>query len=210
VRVIELQTKLLQPVHHLGFDRSEAGRLHLLRFQDHHPHSDRPQRHAEAFLPVPDLRRSDHLYREDDGLRQLFLRDTFRYAERCRVHFERGNRELFDKESPSSHEGPVTPRGRLTDPNGAAAPMMAGSLAFSPDAGQQFLYVGDYDNGHVHIVNRRTLEVIGWVGRMGANPGEFRGLHMLATDSRGVPVDRRNPASSDRSRVQRLVFKDVS
>lgn len=54
-------------------------------------------------------------YREDEGLRQLFVRDTFRYAERCRVHFERGNWELFDKESPPSHGGPVTPRSRLIE-----------------------------------------------------------------------------------------------
>lgn len=54
-------------------------------------------------------------YREDESLRQLFVRRTFQYAERCRVHFERGNWVLFDKESPSHHEGPVTPTSRLID-----------------------------------------------------------------------------------------------
>jgi predicted RNA-binding Zn-ribbon protein involved in translation (DUF1610 family) len=53
--------------------------------------------------------------REDEGLRQLFVRKTFQYAERCRVHFERGSWDLFDKESPSHHEGPVTPKSRLID-----------------------------------------------------------------------------------------------
>ena len=53
--------------------------------------------------------------REDEGLRQLFVRKTFQYAERCRVHFERGNWDLFDKESPSHHEEPVTPKSRLID-----------------------------------------------------------------------------------------------
>ena len=53
--------------------------------------------------------------REDEGLRQLFVRQTFQYAERCRVHFERGNWDLFDKESPSQHKRPVTPRSRLID-----------------------------------------------------------------------------------------------
>ena len=52
---------------------------------------------------------------EDEGLRQLFVQKTFPYAERCRVHFERGNWDLFDKESPSHHEGPVTPKSRLID-----------------------------------------------------------------------------------------------
>jgi predicted RNA-binding Zn-ribbon protein involved in translation (DUF1610 family) len=54
-------------------------------------------------------------FREDESLRQLFVRKTFQYAERCRVHFERGNWDLFDKESPSHHEGPVTPKSRLID-----------------------------------------------------------------------------------------------
>src|SRR5271155_3439414 len=53
--------------------------------------------------------------RDDEGLRQLFVHKTFQYAERCRVHFERGNWDLFDKESPSQHGGPVTVRSRLID-----------------------------------------------------------------------------------------------
>lgn len=53
--------------------------------------------------------------REDEGLRQLFVHKTFQYAERCRVHFERGNWELFDKESPAQHGGPLNPRNRLVD-----------------------------------------------------------------------------------------------
>ena len=98
----------------------------------------------------------------------------------------------------------------FVNPSGAAGPMTAGSLAFSPDAGQQFLYVGDYDNGHVHIVNRTTLEVIGSIGRMGAKPGEFRGLHMLATDSRGNLWTAETQPRPTGSRVQRFVFKGVS
>lgn len=54
-------------------------------------------------------------YRAEESLRQLFARKMFQYAERCRVHFERGNWDLFDKESPSHHKGPVTPKSRLID-----------------------------------------------------------------------------------------------
>lgn len=53
------------------------------------------------------------LYRKDETLRQLFVRREFEYAERCRAHFERGNWELFDKESPSHRSGAVTVRSRL-------------------------------------------------------------------------------------------------
>ena len=98
----------------------------------------------------------------------------------------------------------------FVNPNGTAGPMTAGSLAFSPDAGQQFLYVGDYDNGHVHIVRRATLEVIGSIGRLGPKPGDFRGLHMLATDSRGNLWSAETQPRPTGSRVQRFVFKGVS
>jgi hypothetical protein len=40
----------------------------------------------------------------------------FQYAERRRVHFERGNSELFKKESSPLHDGPVTPKSRLAPP----------------------------------------------------------------------------------------------
>jgi hypothetical protein len=94
---------------------SEEGAVKVLTFSDEIP------------LPVdmPDLisphiatwfRYEDHdTYRHDESLRQLFVRQTFEYAERCRVHFERGNWDLFDKESPSQHGGPVTIRSRLID-----------------------------------------------------------------------------------------------
>jgi hypothetical protein len=54
-------------------------------------------------------------YRKDEGLRQLFVARIFPYLERCRVHFERGNWVLFDKESPSRTGDPQTPRDRLVN-----------------------------------------------------------------------------------------------
>jgi DNA-binding beta-propeller fold protein YncE len=99
----------------------------------------------------------------------------------------------------------------FVNPNGAEGPFTAGGLAFSPpDAGQQFLYVADYDNGHVHIVNRKTLEVIGSIGRLGPKPGDFRGLHTLATDSKGNLWTAETQPRPTGSRVQRFVFKGVS
>jgi DNA-binding beta-propeller fold protein YncE len=84
------------------------------------------------------------------------------------------------------------------------------ALAFSPDAAKQFLYVGDYDNGHIHIVNRKTLQVIGSIGSLGPSPGDFRGLHMLATDSKGNLWTAETQPRPTGSRVQRFVFKGVS
>jgi sugar lactone lactonase YvrE len=96
------------------------------------------------------------------------------------------------------------------NPTGAEGPFTAGGLAFSPDPGQQFLYVADYDNGHVHIVNRKTLDVIGSIGRLGPKPGDFRGLHTLATDSKGNLWTAETQPRPTGSRVQRFVFKGVS
>ena len=55
------------------------------------------------------------VYQKDESLRQFFIQKSFPYLERCRVHFERDNWKLFDKESPSVHGGPVNPRSRLID-----------------------------------------------------------------------------------------------
>ena len=98
----------------------------------------------------------------------------------------------------------------FVNPNGALGSFTAGSLAFSPDAGQRFLYVGDYDNGHVHIVDRKALQVVGALGRLGPNPGDFRGLHMLATDSKGNLWTAETQPRPTGSRIQRFAFKGVS
>ncbi len=64
-------------------------------------------------------------------------------------------------------------------------PRTGGGLAFSRDAAQRFMYVSDFDNGQVVIVERRTLETVGRFGNRGARPGDFQSLHNLATDSKG-------------------------
>src|SRR5262249_46781389 len=58
-------------------------------------------------------------------------------------------------------------------------------LAFSPDPQQEFLYVGDYGNSHIAVVRRKTLEVLYQFGTLGTQPGQFRGPHHIATDSKG-------------------------
>lgn len=59
------------------------------------------------------------------------------------------------------------------------------SIAFSPDASQQFLYVADAGNGRVHIFDRRTLQPAGGFGRIGHYAGQFVFLHNVAVDSSG-------------------------
>jgi DNA-binding beta-propeller fold protein YncE len=59
------------------------------------------------------------------------------------------------------------------------------SVAFSPDAQQQYMYLADAGNGRVHIYDRRTLEEIGAFGRIGHYAGEFVFLHNVSVDSHG-------------------------
>jgi DNA-binding beta-propeller fold protein YncE len=59
-------------------------------------------------------------------------------------------------------------------------------IAFSPDKPQQFLYVPDGSNKKVQILNRETLEVVGFFGGHGGHgTGQFFHIHSIATDSKG-------------------------
>ena len=82
--------------------------------------------------------------------------------------------------------------------------MTACGLDFSPDPQQEFIYVGDYGNGHVHIVRRDTLEVVGSFGDYGPDRGDFRGLHTLAVDSQGNIWTAETQPRPVGSRVQRF------
>ena len=81
-----------------------------------------------------------------------------------------------------------------------------GGLAFSPDPQQQFIYSADQGNGHVHIVNRQTLEEVGYFGEEGKAPGDFHAVHHLATDSKGNIYTVEVQGGS---RVQRFMFKGI-
>ena len=59
------------------------------------------------------------------------------------------------------------------------------SVAFSPDAAQQYLYLADAGNGKVHIYDRKSLEEVGSFGRIGHYAGEFVFLHNVSVDSKG-------------------------
>jgi DNA-binding beta-propeller fold protein YncE len=59
------------------------------------------------------------------------------------------------------------------------------SVAFSPDAEQQHLFVADAGNGKIHIFDRQTLEPVSAFGRIGRYAGPFIFLHNVAVDSRG-------------------------
>jgi hypothetical protein len=80
-----------------------------------------------------------------------------------------------------------------------------GSLAFSADKGQTFLYVTGGDDV-LRILNRETLQQVGRVGRLGHYPGQFYHLHVMAVDSKGNIYTGENTGK----RVQKFLFKGLS
>lgn len=76
---------------------------------------------------------------------------------------------------PPSHPAPNT--GKEGSPGG---------VGFSVDPQQRFLYISDLSNNTVWFLNRDDGKVVGRLGSMGQNGGQFFGLHMIAVDSKGV------------------------
>lgn len=83
----------------------------------------------------------------------------------------------------------------------------AAGIAFSADPQQQFLYVADYGNSRAVVLNRKTLEVLYQFGSKGAEPGDFRSPHHLATDSKG---NLYTAEVSPGNRAQKFRFKGTS
>ncbi len=61
-----------------------------------------------------------------------------------------------------------------------------GGVMFSPDKQQRLLYISDLTNNHIWFLNREDGKVVGQLGSMGENGGQFFGLHMIAVDSKGI------------------------
>ncbi|MEQ1947015.1 MAG: hypothetical protein ABL995_07490 [Bryobacteraceae bacterium] len=61
-----------------------------------------------------------------------------------------------------------------------------GGVMFSPDKEQKLLYISDLTNNHVYFLNRADGKLLGQMGTMGENGGQFFGLHMIAVDSKGI------------------------
>jgi DNA-binding beta-propeller fold protein YncE len=58
-------------------------------------------------------------------------------------------------------------------------------IAFSKDPEQTYLFLADGGNERVRIIERKTLTILTSFGDGGRQPGQFFGVHSIATDSRG-------------------------
>jgi len=83
-----------------------------------------------------------------------------------------------------TREGTFLEQVRVTNEGSDVVPVPAG-FAFSPDPGQQLLYVVDSGAMRVVIFDRETMTQIGAIGSRGTAPGEFDIVHHIAVDSNG-------------------------
>ncbi len=82
----------------------------------------------------------------------------------------------------------------------------AWDIAFSKDPKQTYIYLADGENDRVHILLRDTLEVLTTFGEGGRQPGEFYGVHSIATDSKGNIYTTETYRGQ---RVQKFVYKGL-
>ena len=79
-------------------------------------------------------------------------------------------------------------------------------IAFSRDPAQRFLYLADGKNEKIYVMDRQSLEVLTSFGDGGRQPGQFFGVHSIATDSKGNIY---TTESYQGKRLQKFVFKGL-
>jgi sugar lactone lactonase YvrE len=80
-------------------------------------------------------------------------------------------------------------------------------IAFSKDPKQEYLYVADGKNERIYIIKRDTLELLTSFGDGGRQPGQFFGVHSIATDSKGNIY---TTETYEGKRLQKFVYKGVA
>jgi len=79
-------------------------------------------------------------------------------------------------------------------------------IAFSPDEEQRFIYLADGKNMRVYIIERATMEVLTSFGDGGRQPGQFFGVHSIATDSKGNVY---TTETYEGKRLQKFVYRGM-
>ena len=83
----------------------------------------------------------------------------------------------------------------------------AWDVTFSRDPQQKYLYLADGENDKVHVIQRDSLELLTSFGEGGRQPGEFYGVHSIATDSKGNIYTTETYRGQ---RVQKFTYKGLA
>jgi hypothetical protein len=76
-------------------------------------------------------------------------------------------------------------------------------IAFSRDPQQTYIYLADGKNEKIYIIDRQSLQILTSFGDGGRQPGEFFGVHSIATDSKGNIY---TTETYEGKRVQKFVY----
>jgi len=79
-------------------------------------------------------------------------------------------------------------------------------IAFSKDPQQTYIYLADGKNEKVYIIERKSLEILTSFGDGGRQPGQFFGVHSIATDSKGNIY---TTETFEGKRLQKFVYKGL-
>jgi DNA-binding beta-propeller fold protein YncE len=79
-------------------------------------------------------------------------------------------------------------------------------IAFSKDPEQRYIYLTDGKNEKVHIIERKTMTLLTAFGDGGRQPGQFFGVHSIATDSKGNIY---TTETYEGKRIQKFVYKGI-
>jgi len=79
-------------------------------------------------------------------------------------------------------------------------------ITFSRDPQQKFILLADGQNERVRIIVRDTLEEIASFGDGGRQPGQFYGVHSIASDSKG---NLYTTETYEGKRLQKFVYKGI-
>jgi hypothetical protein len=82
----------------------------------------------------------------------------------------------------------------------------AWDIVFTKDPDQRFILLADGQNSRVRIIVRETLEEITAFGAGGRQPGQFYGVHSLASDSKGNIY---TTETYEGKRVQKFIYKGI-
>lgn len=82
----------------------------------------------------------------------------------------------------------------------------AWDLAFSRDPEQRFIFLADGTNEKVRVIVRATLQEITNFGDGGRQPGQFYGVHSIATDSKG---NLYTTETYEGKRLQKFTFRGM-
>ena len=80
-------------------------------------------------------------------------------------------------------------------------------IAFSKDPEQSYIYLADGLNERVYVIERESMEILTSFGDCGRQPGQFFGVHSIATDSQGNIY---TTETYEGKRLQKFIYRGLA